>query len=297
MGETVKVEKTSAPTFPIRISAQAAQFGGDNLWYIQITLIYDITIFNDAGIECSPVNPEENVWSLSAASISPFYSSSPFSDTSTSFFSDLHRIPAHRRCPDPERTCPERAGRPAGGSRRRLLARPRPRPGGPLCGGGARGRGGFGPGRAQRRRRQCIRRPLGRAPALSLLGRPPRPRRLPYLSRERRCAASSPARPVATPARPPLRRHCRGSKGRAGGERAGCGASRKPAGQVGEKGKEPRNSRTAQEDGARRAGHGLRAAGAAKSRTRPPLGHERGQPARHRARARARPGLRGHVGQ
>ncbi|KAJ8789631.1 hypothetical protein J1605_004868 [Eschrichtius robustus] len=126
-------------------------------------------------------------------------------------------------------------------------------------------------------------RQAGRAPALFL------PRRLPYLSGERRRAASP---PPATPARPPLRRRRRrrrGSKGRVGRERAGRGASRKPAGQVGEERKEPRNSRAAREDGARRAGRGLRAAGAARSRDPPPPGHERGPPAGHGVRARPGP--------
>ena len=126
-------------------------------------------------------------------------------------------------------------------------------------------------------------RQAGRAPALFL------PRRLPYLSGERPRAASP---PPATPARPPLRRRRRrGSKGRVGREQAGRGASRKPAGQVGEERKEPRNSRAAREDGARRAGRGLRAAGAARSRDPPPPGHERGPPAGHGVRAR--PGPRG----
>lgn len=115
-------------------------------------------------------------------------------------------------------TCPARARRPAGGGRRSLCARPRPGPGDPAAAGPAPvGRIGGGGGGA----------PAARPPAPSGAPAPP----------------PIPARGAAPrPPPPPARRRRRGSKGRSRRQRAGRGASRKPAGQVGEEGKEPRNS-------------------------------------------------------
>ncbi|XDB63967.1 hypothetical protein ABFV05_017583 [Capra hircus] len=115
-------------------------------------------------------------------------------------------------------TCPARARRPAGGGRRSLCARPRPGPGDPAAAGPAPvGRIGGGGGGA----------PAARPPAPSGAPAPP----------------PIPARGAAPrPPPPPARRRRRGSKGRSRRQRAGRGASRKPAEQVGEEGKELRNS-------------------------------------------------------
>lgn len=138
-----------------------------------------------------------------------------------------------RQVQQPARTCPACARRPAGGGRRPLLARPAPRPEDPAAAGTREGASSPAPLGAKARRHTPAARSDARYPP-SLRRPAPAPPPIPERGAAPRGLLP---RPPATPARP-RRRRCRGSKGRAGRERAGRGASRKPAGQVGGKGRE-----------------------------------------------------------
>lgn len=124
--------------------------------------------------------------SPSVASPSCFHSPCPASPEGTG---SVARQVQHPRAPVP--ACP---WRPAGGGPRLLRPRPRPRPRGPRCSGGAGGRVQPGPHRAQRRRPHCTRSQLRGPPSPPSALPLGRPHLLPYLSGERRRAASSPAR-------------------------------------------------------------------------------------------------------
>lgn len=134
------------------------------------------------------------------------------------------------RCSTRRAPVPACARRPAGGGRRQLRARPRPRPRGPRCGGGAGGRVQLGPRQGSKAAAAAYRPPAPRPslPAFGPASRAPAPPPIPERGAAPRRLLP---RPQLLPARPQRRRH-RGSKGRAGRERAGRGASRKPAGQV-----------------------------------------------------------------
>lgn len=102
-------------------------------------------------------------------------------------------------------------------------------------------------------------------------------------------------RPPATPARP-QRRRCRGSKGRAGRERAGRGASRKPAGQVGGKGRET-HKLSASPGRWRQAGWPWTERHRGSEEPGPAARRDTSEGSLQGTAPRARPCPRGHVGQ